>query len=328
MKNIFSLSLIIAVIFSFMQCSTDVDLYADYKEITIVYGLIDIDDDTTWLKITKAYTGPGNALEMAKNPDSSNFEHKLDVSLIGKKNGEIIHTFEFDTLTRTTKRAGDSIFYYPDQLMYYSVGSLSVDADYELSVKSGDKELSSQTKMIDDFGVSITPPKYIIFDSDNDKDITVYPTEYGKRYEMNLIFHYKELNPEYPDTLYKTVTFGLGTKKVDDPNVPPSQILFTYLGEVFYTTLDNELEKSSFIKRWAGDVDIVVGCGSLDLNTYLEINGGNSSLLQEIPLFTNIEDGLGLFTSRHTVINTVQLHSNSERKLVNEYPDLGFELSE
>ncbi len=83
-KIIFSLILLIIGIAIFNRCSNEVDLYADYKDITIVYGILDVSDDTAWVKITKAFTGPGNALTMAHNSDSSNYPYKLDVSLNGK----------------------------------------------------------------------------------------------------------------------------------------------------------------------------------------------------------------------------------------------------
>lgn len=324
MKKIISLIAILSSLFFFQQCSTEVDLYADYKDITIIYGLLDVDDDTTWIKITKAFTGPGNALEFAKDPDSSNYPYLLDVKLTGYKNGDVVHTYTLDTLTVRSKDVGDTLFYYPNQLMYYTAEPLSADAEYKLTVNNKGKVLSSETNMIGDFGVSITPPRYIIFDSDNDKDITVHPAINGKRYELNLVFNYKELLPGSQDTLYKSIGFSLGSKKVDNPLQPPLNLIFSYLGEVFYKTLDNDLAKTPGIKRWSENVDIVVSCGSLVLNTYLEINGGDNSLLQEVPQYTNITDGLGIFTSRHTMVNTVLLHSNSEKKLVNDYPDLGF----
>lgn len=33
------------------SCSTDVDLYNDYKDIPVVYGLIDAQADTNYIKI-------------------------------------------------------------------------------------------------------------------------------------------------------------------------------------------------------------------------------------------------------------------------------------
>lgn len=111
MKSIF-LSFIAIISLSLVSCSTDVDNFADYEDITIIYGLLEPGTDTTWVKITKAFLGPGNALVIAQNPDSSNYANKLDARLIKKKgtNEDII---QLDTITISHKRPGDSIFTSP-----------------------------------------------------------------------------------------------------------------------------------------------------------------------------------------------------------------------
>ncbi len=85
-KIIYSV-LLLSVIALFNRCSNEVDLYADYQDITIVYGILDYSDDTSWIKVTRAYSGPGNALLIAHNPDSSNYPYKLNITLTGRKCG-------------------------------------------------------------------------------------------------------------------------------------------------------------------------------------------------------------------------------------------------
>ena len=60
-KILLSLFSVFAFLMMFNACSTDVDLYADYKDITVVYGLLDSGADTNFIKINKAFLGPGNA---------------------------------------------------------------------------------------------------------------------------------------------------------------------------------------------------------------------------------------------------------------------------
>ena len=52
------------------SCTTDVDLYADYKDITIVYAMLNPKADTNYVKITRAFCGtndnPINANEIAQ----------------------------------------------------------------------------------------------------------------------------------------------------------------------------------------------------------------------------------------------------------------------
>ena len=302
------------------SCSTEVDIYADYKDITIVYGLLDSSDDTTWIKVTKAFSGPGNALLFATNPDSSNYSYKLDVNLIGVQNGVEKQNITFDTITITTKNAGDSIFYYPEQLVYYSSEVLNPDYNYSLTINKQGGELSSATGIVDDFSIS-SPNRFINFVYA--KDIEWYSAANGKRYEVTLVFNYLELLPGTTDTLHKSIKWYLGMRK--SVNTEGGEDMYIgYNGDVFYSTLENELEPILNIKRWSGPIDVIIASASQEFDTYLEVNNGTDNLLTEVPIYSNIDGGTGLFASRKTITKPVQLSVTSELKLINEYPELGF----
>ncbi|MBE0652408.1 MAG: hypothetical protein IH594_01340, partial [Bacteroidales bacterium] len=62
------LRLIITLLIAFLfleQCSTDFDLNAPYKDIMVVYGLLNQNDSTHYLKINRAFLGEDDALIMA-----------------------------------------------------------------------------------------------------------------------------------------------------------------------------------------------------------------------------------------------------------------------
>ncbi|MCF6170904.1 MAG: hypothetical protein L3J31_02670 [Bacteroidales bacterium] len=301
--------------FTFLNsCSTDFDLYADYKDISVVYGLLDTSDDTSWIKITKAFTGPGNALLIAKNPDSSNYSYKLDVKLQGVKNGNNLPPIVFDTITIHNKRPGDSTFYFPDQVVYFAKTGLDYNAKYKLIINNDGKEITSETDLVGDFTIS-RPNKFISFT--NDSEIKWSLAENGKRYEVFLVFNYQELIPGNADTLNKKTTWFLGTDTDDNGSR-------AYVGETFYNLLETELESIPNVKRWAGTVNLIVACGSEILNNYLEINEADNSLLTEVPVYTNIKGGTGVFASRHSTFKDVLLTPKSIEMLVEDYPGLGF----
>jgi hypothetical protein len=77
------------------------------------------------------------------------------------------------------------------------------------------------------------------------------------------------------------------------------------------------------VQRWAGPVDIYVTAGTQELQNYIAINNAQGSLLTEVPTYTNIDNGIGILASRHTVSRTVELSTNSLKYLV-EGNDLGF----
>ncbi|MFN3874859.1 MAG: hypothetical protein ACK4L7_02980, partial [Flavobacteriales bacterium] len=50
-------------------CSTELDVNEPYKDISIVYGLLNQRDSLHFVKINKAFLGEGNALDMARVRD-------------------------------------------------------------------------------------------------------------------------------------------------------------------------------------------------------------------------------------------------------------------
>jgi hypothetical protein len=333
MKKIIFPFLLISSLIIFNNCSTDFDIYADYKDVTIVYGLIDISDDTTWVKITKAFTGPGNALLIAQNPDSSNYPYKLDVNLVGNKKGTELDPIVFDTITIHNKAITDTVineagdttilnpFYSPNQLVYYAVATLDKDANYTLVINKTNEQLTASSDLVDDFHVG-SPVNRIVFSETSDGSIKWSSTKNGKRYEVSLRFNYLELAPGYADTLRKSVDWFLGI--VNSKTIDGGEDLEkTYSGPGFYSLLESKLEPIPNVERWVDNVNITIACGSQVLATYLDINSAGGSLLEEVPVYSNIEGGTGVFASRHTIVKDIRLSVTTERNLIEHY-NLGF----
>jgi hypothetical protein len=316
MKSLFYLVSILLVLL-LASCSTDVDNYADYKDITIVYGLLEPGPDTSWIKINKAFLGPGNALLIARDPDSSNYSTKLDVKLKGRRGNNDLPVITLDTITIRNKKAGDSIFYFPNQLMYYTTANILQDAVYTLEIGKGNEVITAQTRIVNNFPV-VSPVNRINFHLTAGGRISWNTGLNGKRYEVNLVFHYKELRPTSPDTLYHALTWRLGTR-TSTGLAGGESLEVNYIGNDFYTRLGQQLDDILNVKRWAGPVDVVIGVAGDDLNTYIEVNAPSNSIIQEIPEFSNIENGFGIFSSRFTKVERFRLAVGSEIKLVEDF---------
>ena len=81
MKKLFLSLSVLAVVLGFNACSTDVDLYADYKDTPIIYGLLDASVDTNYIRINRAFSGSNenhiDATEVALIEDSCNYPGKM-----------------------------------------------------------------------------------------------------------------------------------------------------------------------------------------------------------------------------------------------------------
>lgn len=324
-KTIILFTFIVSGGFLLIRCSNDVDLYADYKDITIVYSVLDASDDTAWVKITKAFSGPGNALSIAHNPDSSNYPYKLHASLDGKVNTNDLPSIVLDTMTIYHKLEGDSIFYYPKQLMYYTAEPLNVNATYTLNIVNKEKTTSAVSPLIG--GFSITYP-FNTMDFMFDHEIKWNSVKNAKRYEVTTIFNYREFLPgTYQDTLDLSLKLEslYANPVVESKDAEGGDNMeLPYTGGNFFTELENNLEKIPNIQRWSGPIDVIISAGSEVLHYYIEINDATAgSLLQELPNYTNVSNGTGIFASRHDVVKSTKLSGATERTLVEE-SNLGF----
>lgn len=320
-KSLFLIIILSGLLFS---CSTEVDNYADYKDITIVYGMLETGVDTTFVKITKAFLGPGNALLIAQNPDSSNYPGKLNVTLAGKKNGVDLPLITLDTVTIHTKLAGDSIFYFPNQLLYFTKSTIDAAATYVLKIEKPNETVSSTSKVVQSF-VILQPTNRINFASSVPTQIKWNSAVNGRRYEIVLRFNYKELQPGNPDTLDKYMIWNLGMIK-SNTSTGGEALEVSYLGDDFYTRLGQELENILNVKRWAGKAEVTISCGADELSTFIDVSEPSNSIVQEVPNYSNIDNGYGIFSSRLNYTRQYPLTVQSELKLVENY-DWGFVLN-
>lgn len=81
MKNKISTILLLIVVIGFSACNDKLNIAAPYKNITVVYGLLNIADTAHYIRIQKAFMDENkSAIDMAKVADSS-FYGALKVSV-------------------------------------------------------------------------------------------------------------------------------------------------------------------------------------------------------------------------------------------------------
>ena len=72
------------------------------------------------------------------------------------------------------------------------------------------------------------------------------------------------------------------------------------------------LSKDDDVVRYFNGIDMLMTVGSEDLETYINVNKPITGIVQERPQFTNINNGIGLFSSRFTkLIENYDLSDNS-----------------
>jgi hypothetical protein len=325
----FKLLLIPVLILLVWSCEEEFDITAPYQDITVVYGLLDPGTDTVFLKINKAFLGDGDVMEMVKIEDSSRYVNALDAYIEEWGNGSMITSYKMDTMTIDTKEEGT--FYNPYQVIYFGPYTPNTDREYHLSVYVNNKKVTATTNLIHNFSISkpSAGSKFIQFRKGTDSEVEWESAKYGKRYEIVIRYKYKEVLYDSPDTVYTHVDWALGTRKSvndkggEDMSVP-------YSNDGFYTFLGDQIpyddvEKEANVKeRYTNDVDFIIAVAALDYNTYMEVNEPSSSIVQERPDYTNVTNGIGLFSSRFRNIRTKKLHPETISVIKSDLPELKF----
>ena len=68
------------------SCSNEIDITSDYKDITVVYAVLNQNDSVQYVKIYKAFLGDEDAFIMAQSTDSFYHQDVLEVTLERWKN--------------------------------------------------------------------------------------------------------------------------------------------------------------------------------------------------------------------------------------------------
>ena len=312
------------------SCSNDLDLLDQYKETMVVYGLLDQADTAQYIKIYKAYLGPGNALQMAQNYDSINYANQLDVEIERWYNGNKMESFVLNQNTGIPKDSGT--FVYPDQVCYRTNAVLDDASEYHLVITntSTGKVARATTGLVKNLSISL-PTSGGAFSVSNPKGkqkVDWLSSAHGKLYQVTIRFHYDEAEPggflvsKYVDWVFAAQR-SLTSQGGESMNI-------TFLNEDFYKFLRGSIAVNTTVLRYAKHkkIEFRFAVAAEDFATYMDVYKPSNGIVQEKPDYTNIDNGLGLFSSRfNTVIYKDSLTKLSMDSLISgEYTsELGFQ---
>ena len=326
-KLFFALSAL-ACMTLFNACSTDVDLYADYKDVAVIYGLLDYQADTNYFKITRAFCGtnddPINAMEVALIEDSCNYPGKLKAYLLElqKSGNEYIptgrDTIYLDTITIHDKDTG--VFYSPNQKVYYTAEALKENTvnkryRYRLEIYKGNDTITSETGLVggEDFKIITSVATFISNESSASGKITFKPADNAVFYDVKMAFNYKE---KHGNTLEeKQVKWNFGVSTTDELIYDDGYYIITYGINSLFNLLEEAIGDDTVVdsnhphvQRYFDEkpIDILITAGGDELYNYIKVNSV-SGYSQTVPDYTNIKGGYGVFSSRVKRTKSVKL---------------------
>jgi len=324
MKKTRFLALLVSALTLLVSCETDFDINSKWKDITVVYGLLDQTETSHYIKINKAFLGDGNALQYATVEDSSSYGGNLEVKLVETINDINTREISFDTTSVYNKEPG--LFYYPHQVLYRSDELLNQAATYNLKItnKITNKVISATTRLIGDF--DIAKPRftgeYFEFKrsilAEQNFEWTSAPN--GRRYQVTVKFYFKESSAP-GDTVHRLVDWILPSNKSMGTD-GGKDLSVSYLNEEFFVNCKNLIpytdagKEAGVNSREVERVDFVFVVLGDEINTYMEVSEPSSGVLQDKPEYTNIVNGIGIFSCRYSKHRVKKLSPITELDLI------------
>jgi len=305
----------------FTSCNEEIDFTANAIETPVVYCLLDQADTLHYIKVTRAFGGDNNAVDVSQIPDSSYYQN-IEIKVTEVSNGTVTRTwntedaanFIHDTIL-TNKESG--AFYYPEQKVYYFKTSPSTPLiagrtyKLDISINDGEYHVTAETGLVT--GVSITTPSTLgsysfvstvngelVYNNASAKASVGSAKIVDARMEVFFDEYYNGVPVE------KSFVWKLGEVNGDD--ITGASVTFKANGGTFYNLIKtNATNNATIDKRELSKIRLTVTGGSDELSKYILVNQPSSSLAQNKPTYTNltVSDGrqaVGIFSARSRIV--------------------------
>ncbi len=302
--NNFILALV--VLSCFAGCKRDFDLTAPYKEIPVVYGLLNVDSTAHYIRVQKAFLIDGDATVAAGITDSIYYADSITVKLIGFLNGSKKDSFYLHKIDGNTiglpKDTG--LFANTPNILYTFNGIIKATQTYRLEVWRDGKMIAhttdgSNVALVNNFVVN-TPYPSIKFALSNAHPTTFtwQPAINAAIYDLTIRFIYREITSS--GITENSIDIPFFKSKIPDDLNSSSNVRADFTADVLLSKLVANLQQSPDITREFKQMNFMFAAGGIDLSKFVasqQAQGGITSG-EALPVYTNITDGTGLLSSR------------------------------
>ncbi len=301
MKNIVSFLLLMCL----SACNQDLDLLDEWRLNTIVFGILNPADSVQVLRISKAYHNPGlNALEIASTSLDSTFPAGAEVVLEGfDSQGNLQDTFSFFPILYANRDSG--LFNYPFQYLYVQTRQkkLSIDHNYRLKISYPDASVpnvTGSTVLCGQFSI-LSPLRNNALGLNDDSTITLshFLGANMACYRIEAVCTFQEISllPPFDSVFVERKFFMTNDIFVAEPFRVTGQS-FDYKLNLLVDGLFAGYNPQPDKKRILKDLKFVYWGAPASFFDYLLYERPDNVYGQVRPVYTNLDNGFGLFTSR------------------------------
>lgn len=320
------LGLCVFVLFA-NSCKDDFDLPADFKDIPIVYGILEVDEDNHYVRVERAFLGANlSPLVTAQNPDSLYYDDAV-VEIENMTTGQF---FQLDKVNAEdegfTRKEG--VFASSPNFIYKIRGS-------EMNLQGGESirlriNRSDNQEVITSDSTVVLPPMTIAkpampiisrWDKGNKVDFAWKPESNDATiFDVELIFKYQEKVGNEPTVLKSVSWKPVRNKRRSAEEEEAIQLNERIAGDAFFQFVGNAIDETILARRIPVGLDYYVYAGGSEIQDFFDISLANTGVTgsQDPPVFSNISGGgRGIFSSKSTaILKNIQLQNEARDSLL------------
>ncbi|MBK8620444.1 MAG: DUF4249 family protein [Saprospiraceae bacterium] len=295
-------------LFFFFSCSNDFDLTEGKTDIPVIYGLLSQNDTAVYVRVEKVFVDEEVEPKILASDPNNLYYDDITVELKNLRTNVSYIMRRVDGNLEGYPRS-EGIFVQSPNILYklhtdeLQGGILGDTARYQITLKKEDGSvLASSTtrvlrKLVDSDIAAPSASGNLAFEYNRDLNISFRSDPFAFTHDLAIIIHYtEEKNGVATD---KTLRWPIAKNfAANQPN--NLNIQFAIRGRSFYEYLKSNLDADPLISRFLKSGSIEIISGGAEIKNYVSIVQANIGITSsgEFPTYTNIQNGVGLFSSR------------------------------
>jgi len=305
-------------------CETDIDIIAPERDVTVIYGLLEVNKQRQYIRINRGFIGESSAQNLASQPGINEYDdNELSAAVIEiSPGGNETNRWELIPTYITNKDTG--AFASDSNKVYYFDGNLDINSTYRIEciidVEGEDRKfVTAETGVIGSVNeVTLLQPRRAVNNNEERQEIDFiaqgrYRNEAtvqwarvvgGVAYTAYYRFYYWEVDKATGVSTRDSLTFDVGVRRLSGSDINSEGVIsFVMNPEEFFSRIDRPFEDYDFqnaeFERYASDtLQYFLEVADNTLATYITVNQPATEVLQERPEYTNVNNGIGIFASR------------------------------
>lgn len=277
------------------SCETGIDINSDNQDVPIVYCVLNSADSFQYVRLQKTYLIDQAALENPPEQDSMLFTGEIVVTMERWSGGKVVETIRFAPTNEIPKDSG----FFPSEknILYKAKAKIVANQIYRLYIYLGSKEkvLYAETSSLGTLTVvdpmQLSERKISLCEGTN-YTCRWLPVESAGVYQIVLRLNYKETIDG--ETKLKTLNWP---QPFGSPGSDAAYLSLDISGARFMHILKDNLKSGEGIVREVIGMDFEIVSGSMEMKYYIESTAPSEGALMEKPVYSNITNGIGLFSS-------------------------------